>query len=134
MGHAVNNHNFGVHLSLDSSLSYRAQLTIYIVIFQRITNLWIPATNAAIAFISRQTARRPFTSELPTISTGRSGNHEFGNGYEFCKSYKIDRLAYYEGFDDVRNAIDRESRIKGWLRIKKIRLIVSVNPTWKRLE
>jgi len=36
---------------------------------------------------------------------------------------------YYESFDDVRKAIDREKRIKGWLRIKKIQLIVSVNPT-----
>jgi putative endonuclease len=30
----------------------------------------------------------------------------------------------------VRAAIDREKRIKGWLRIKKIQLVVSVNPTW----
>jgi len=34
----------------------------------------------------------------------------------------------------VRNAIDREKRIKGWLRIKKIQLIVSVNPTWSDLS
>jgi hypothetical protein len=43
-------------------------------------------------------------------------------------------LVYFESFDDVRNAIDREKRIKGWLRIKKIQLIVSINPAWKDLS
>jgi putative endonuclease len=64
----------------------------------------------------------------------RIWEHKSGVGSEFCKHYKIDRLVYYESFDDVRNAISREKRIKGWLRIKKIRLIVSVNPTWKDLS
>ena len=52
----------------------------------------------------------------------------------FCKEYKIDRLVYCESFDDVRNAIDREKRLKGWLRRKKIALIVSVNPSWSDLS
>jgi putative endonuclease len=64
----------------------------------------------------------------------RVWEHKFGNGSEFCKRYKIDRLVYYESFDDVRNAIDREKRIKGWLRSKKIQLIVSVNPAWRDLS
>jgi putative endonuclease len=34
----------------------------------------------------------------------------------------------------VRNAIDREKRIKGRLRIKKIQLIVAVNPAWRDLS
>ena len=50
------------------------------------------------------------------------------------QALQIDRLVYYESFDDVRNAIDREKRIKGWLRIKKMQLIVSVNPTWNDLS
>jgi putative endonuclease len=33
----------------------------------------------------------------------------------------------------IASAIDREKQIKGWLRIKKIALIVSENPTWKDL-
>ena len=32
---------------------------------------------------------------------------------------------------DVRSAIDREKQIKGWLRIKKMELIVSENPEWR---
>jgi len=64
----------------------------------------------------------------------RVWEHKSGRGSEFCKRYRIDRLVYYESFDDVRNAIDREKRIKGWLRIKKIQSIVSVNPTWSDLS
>jgi len=64
----------------------------------------------------------------------RVWEHKFGNGSAFCKRYKIDRLVSYESFDDVRNAIDREKRIKGWLRMKKIQLIVSVNSTWSDLS
>jgi putative endonuclease len=57
-----------------------------------------------------------------------------GTGSEFASRYKLDRLVYYESFDDVRKAIDREKEIKGWLRIKKIALIVSMNPAWRDLS
>ena len=40
----------------------------------------------------------------------------------------------YESFDEVVKAINREKQIKGLLRIKKIRLIVSMNPTWRDLS
>jgi putative endonuclease len=81
------------------------------------------------------------TNRSKTLYVGVTNNllrrvweHKFGNGSEFCKHYKIDRLVYYESFDDVRNAIDREKQIKGWLRIRKIQLIVSVNPSWSDLS
>ncbi len=51
----------------------------------------------------------------------------------FTAKYKIDRLVYYERFADVRAAISREKEIKGWLRAKKLQLIVSMNPEWKDL-
>ena len=50
------------------------------------------------------------------------------------REHKLDRLAYVERFGDVHNAIEREKEIKGWLRIKKIALIVSVNPAWRDLS
>lgn len=53
---------------------------------------------------------------------------------EFTSRYKLDRLAYYERFSDVHRAIGREKEIKGWLRVKKIALIVSANPEWKDLS
>ena len=46
----------------------------------------------------------------------------------FTKKYHIDRLAYYEAFDDPRDAISREKDIKGWRRSKKNALIERLNP------
>jgi len=37
----------------------------------------------------------------------------------FTKAYKVNRLVYYECFDDPRDAIAREKEIKGWRRGKK---------------
>jgi putative endonuclease len=47
----------------------------------------------------------------------------------FALKYHCDRLVYYESFDDVRKAIDREKQLKGWIRAKKTALITSINPT-----
>jgi putative endonuclease len=70
------------------------------------------------------------TNRSKTLYVGVTNNlrrrvwgHKAGIGSEFCKRYKINRLVYYESFDDVRNAIDREKQIKGWLRIKKFQLV-----------
>ncbi len=60
--------------------------------------------------------------------------HKLGTGSVFAAKYKLDRLVYFERFMDVHNAIEREKVIKGWLRVKKIALIVSVNPAWRDLS
>jgi len=52
----------------------------------------------------------------------------------FTKKYKVNRLMYYETFNDVDAAIYREKQIKGWRREKKIALIEAENPTWKDLS
>jgi putative endonuclease len=52
----------------------------------------------------------------------------------FTSQYNLTRLVYYETFDDVRVAIQREKQIKGWLRAKKVALIVSGNPAWRDLS
>ena len=76
-----------------------------------------------------------------TLYTGVTNNlqrrvweHKQRIGSEFCKHYKLDRLVYAERFQYVNNAIAREKQIKGWLRVKKIALIVSQNPTWSDLS
>jgi len=60
--------------------------------------------------------------------------HKVGANEGFTKKYKLDRLVYWESYGRVLSAIAREKEIKGWLRIKKIQLIVSVNPTWSDLS
>jgi putative endonuclease len=66
--------------------------------------------------------------------TSRAWQHKQGTGSGFTSKYKLDRLVYYERFVDVRRAIAREKEIKGWLRIRKIALIVSMNPAWRDLS
>ena len=47
--------------------------------------------------------------------------------------YNCTRLVYYESFDDVTKAIDREKQLKRWVRRKRIALIESRNPRWADL-
>ena len=51
----------------------------------------------------------------------------------FTKTYRVNRLVYYEQFNDARSAIAREKEIKGWRREKKNRLVETSNPMWKDL-
>lgn len=48
----------------------------------------------------------------------------------FTKKYNIDKLAYYEIYDDIEEAIIREKRLKGASRKKKLELIEMNNPEW----
>jgi putative endonuclease len=51
----------------------------------------------------------------------------------FTKTYGLKRLVYYEWFDDIRNAIQRERNMKHWSRAWKVRLIHDMNPEWDDL-
>ena len=51
----------------------------------------------------------------------------------FTRRYAVDRLVYFEEFREVKNAIARETEIKGWLRARKIALIEKDNPEWNDL-
>jgi len=51
----------------------------------------------------------------------------------FTKKYNINKLVYYEIFNDSASAISREKQIKAGSRKKKIDLINSMNKEWKDL-
>ena len=51
----------------------------------------------------------------------------------FTAKYNIDKLVYYEIFEDIYEAISREKQIKNLLRCKKILLIEKNNPNWEDL-
>jgi putative endonuclease len=63
----------------------------------------------------------------------RVRQHKSGEFEGFASTYHCNRLVYFESFDDVRKAIDREKQLKGWRRQKKIALIECVNPRWEDL-
>ncbi len=59
--------------------------------------------------------------------------HKEGVVAGFTKSYRVDRLVYFEETADVMAAIAREKQLKGWRREKKITLIETMNPEWNDL-
>lgn len=52
----------------------------------------------------------------------------------FAAKYNCEKLVYFEGFDSIEMAIDREKQIKKYKRIKKINLIEKENPGWNDLS
>ena len=76
-----------------------------------------------------------------TLYTGVTGDlehrvyqHKHEKGSNFTRRYKINQLVYYVSFVSILDAIAREKQIKGWLRVKKIALIESMNPNWEDLS
>jgi putative endonuclease len=55
------------------------------------------------------------------------------NRTSFSARYGLDKLVYYEIFEDVQEAFLREKQIKSWSRQKKVRLIDQRNPSWRDL-
>ncbi|MGB9714791.1 MAG: GIY-YIG nuclease family protein [Thermodesulfovibrionales bacterium] len=51
----------------------------------------------------------------------------------FTERYNVDKLLYYEQFQDVESAIKREKRLKKYNRKWKLNLIEKFNPEWKDL-
>jgi putative endonuclease len=52
----------------------------------------------------------------------------------FSRTNKTNKLVYYEEFQYINDAIEREKQIKTWRKEKKRNLIKSVNPKWKDLS
>ena len=51
----------------------------------------------------------------------------------FTKKYGVHRLVYFEPYDNVRVAIQRERTMEHWRRDWKIALIERENPHWRDL-
>lgn len=51
----------------------------------------------------------------------------------FTKKYSIDKLGYYEVYENIEAAIEREKQLKAGSRQKKIQLIEGMNPDWHDL-
>jgi putative endonuclease len=57
--------------------------------------------------------------------------HKTGAFEGFTSRYKVDRLVYWETFKYVNTALAREKQLKRWTRVKKMQLIVSMNPEYE---
>lgn len=59
--------------------------------------------------------------------------HRNKTGSSFTKKYNIIKLVYYESFPRILDAIAAEKKIKAGSRLKKVKLIESINPKWEDL-
>lgn len=57
--------------------------------------------------------------------------NKFIDGY--TRKYNINKLIYYELYNDPITAIDREKQLKNWNRRKKINLITKANPKFEEI-
>ncbi|MDR1361542.1 MAG: GIY-YIG nuclease family protein [Rickettsiales bacterium] len=91
---------------------FRKSGYVYIMASDKMGTLYIGSTSNLIKRVSQHKAKtyKGFTSE-----------------------YDVDKLVYYEYFEDVANMAARERQLKEWQRNWKIRLIVGKNPEWKDL-
>jgi len=51
----------------------------------------------------------------------------------FTKKYKVKYLIYYEEFNSIAQAINREKSLKGKTRLKKEKIIAKLNPDWSEI-
>ena len=85
---------------------------VYIMASKRNGTLYIGVTNDLV--------RRVYEHKSDFVSS-------------FTKTYGTHSLVYFEQTNDVDAALNREKRLKHWLRKWKIALLEERNPEWKDL-
>ncbi len=60
----------------------------------------------------------------------RAGQHKESASEGFAKRYRVNKLVFYEEYNNPWEAIGREKQIKAFRRQKKVALIESLNPAW----
>ncbi|MDO8444219.1 MAG: GIY-YIG nuclease family protein [bacterium] len=52
----------------------------------------------------------------------------------FSSKYNLNKLVWYQEFNEINDALSAEKRVKGWTRQKKNNLIELLNPNWRDLS
>ncbi|NOX82159.1 MAG: GIY-YIG nuclease family protein [Alphaproteobacteria bacterium] len=61
---------------------------------------------------------------------GRVWDHRQGTYDGFTKKYSVTMLVWYDHYDDINAAIQREKTMKKWPRKWKLNTIEKENPDW----
>ncbi len=91
-------------------------------------------TDRAHVYILANGYKRLYTGVTARLVSRMREHKQRLDPNSFTARYNIDQLVWYEEHLSIVTAIAREKQIKGWLRIRKIQLIVSGNPTWRDLS
>lgn len=80
------------------------------------------------------------TSKNSVLYTGVTANliervwqHKNKLADGFTKKYNVDKLVYFEQYEDIMLAIEREKKLKRWKKAWKHKLIEENNPNWSDL-
>jgi putative endonuclease len=65
---------------------------------------------------------------------GRLWQHREKKVDGFTSRYDVTSLVHLELYPDMDQAISREKQLKGWVRLKKVALILEHNPRWEDLS
>ena len=60
----------------------------------------------------------------------RAFEHRQGVIDGFTRRYGLKRLVYYERYEDIRDALQREKNLKHWPRVWKLALVHDLNRDW----
>ncbi len=81
-----------------------------------------------------------FSNKNGTLYTGVTSNlvkrvyeHKQKLVEGFSKKYSVDKLGYFEIYESIEQAIEREKQLKNWKREWKISLIEKDNSKWEDL-
>ena len=98
----------------------------------RSADLTIEVKNFYVYMMTNRTRSVLYTGVTNSLER-RIWFHRNSENKSFTKTYRVDRLVYYEHFNEARYAIAREKEIKGWRREKKNDLVRMMNPKWEDL-
>ena len=85
-------------------------------------------------YIMTNTATKPLYVGVSSNLSARVWQHKNNvNPGSFTSKYNLHKLVYFETFESIEEAIEREKQLKRWHREWKLNLIKSVNPTFRDL-
>ncbi|CAN5492993.1 GIY-YIG nuclease family protein [soil metagenome] len=93
----------------------------------------MPRDHSYYFYILASKSRRLYVGVTNDLES-RVWQHKAKAAPGHASRYNIDRLVYFEAFENVNQAIAREKQAKKWRREKKIALIEKVNRTWRDLS
>ena len=85
-------------------------------------------------YIMTNKYRTTFYIGVTSDLRARVWQHVNGEGSAFVKKYRLFDLVYYESFERITDAIEREKQLKNWHHDWKVNLIKSMNPEMRDLK
>ncbi len=93
-----------------------------------LTNVSIFFMKQGFVYILSNYKRNVFYIDVTSDLKKRLQEHRDGIDSAFTNKYKVHFLMYFEEFQSIQLAIEREKKLKNWRRDWKIDLIKTTNP------